>query len=115
MFKKVFNVGKRKRIETWNKFELPDLFDDLNEADTALSKLSGGHSGEFSSAEDFRAELVIECHKLKQQKTPDFELIYLWFAPTSAWDDFAGMSGTELGNRIYERAKAWQNRNQKTK
>ena len=95
------------KVETWKKFELFELFIDLDKAEQILSKLSGGYSGNFVSAEEFYKVFTEELNDLKHQNVPDFKQVCIWFAPTSAWDDFVGIDGMELGNRIYERANNW--------
>ena len=109
MFEQFFKNRKTKptKIEAWKKFELFELFNDLEQAELKLSEISGGYSGIFSSAKEFHKEFVEELNDLKHQNIPDFKRICIWFAPTSAWDDFIGLSGIELGNRIYERADKW--------
>ncbi|TGD57858.1 hypothetical protein [Flavobacterium humi] len=95
------------KFETWKKYEIFDLFNDLEQAEEVLSKLTGGYSNNFNSVEDFHNAFVEELYDLKGQNIPDFKHIRLWFAPTSAWDDFVGLAGMELANRIYERASNW--------
>jgi len=101
------------KIETWQKFELFDLFEDLEKAEKMLAEFSGGYSGIFFSAEEFYKVFQEELYELKHQNVPNFNQICLWFAPTSVWDDFVGMSGLELANRIYERAYNWDKSNNK--
>ncbi len=95
------------KIDTWNKYELHELFNDLEQAGKILSEIKGGYSGIFISAEQFYETLKEEIYDLKHQNVPDFSQICSWFAPTSTWDDFVGMEGNELANRILERANNW--------
>jgi hypothetical protein len=95
------------KFEVWKKYELFELFNDLDTAQEILAKIHGGYSGNFISAEAFRKAFEEELYDLKHQNVPDFQQIYLWFAPTSAWDDFVGSEGMELANRILERADRW--------
>ena len=99
------------KIDIWKKYEMLDLFNDLEQAEEILSTLNGGYSSKFNSVEDFSNEFVEELYDLKSQNVPDFEQICMWFAPTSTWDDFVGLKGIELANRIYERAKRWNENN----
>ena len=99
------------KIDIWKKYEMLDLFNDLEQAEEILSTLTGGYSSKFNSVEDFLNEFVEELYDLKSQNVPDFEQICMWFAPTSTWDDFVGINGIELANRIYERAKRWNENN----
>lgn len=109
MLNRIFKNREPKptKVETWKKFELFELFDDLDKAEQILSKRNGGYSGNFTSVEEFYKEFIEELYDLKRQNIPNFNRICLWFAPTSAWDDFIGMDGIEFGNRIYERADNW--------
>ncbi|MBF04811.1 MAG: hypothetical protein CMP76_16135 [Flavobacterium sp.] len=99
------------KVGIWKKYEMFDLFKDLEQAEEVLSKLTGGSSNNFNSVEDFYNAFVEELYDLKGQNVPNFEQICLWFAPTSAWDDFVGLDGMELANRIYERAEKWNKNN----
>jgi len=111
MFKGIFRNTKPSKVETWKKFNLFELFNDLDKAEKILSELSGGYSGRFKDSEEFYKEFVEELNDLKYQNVPDFERICIWFAPTSAWDDFVGTNGMELANRIYDRANKWNKAN----
>ena len=97
------------KIDIWKKYELFELFDDLESAEKMLAEFSGGYSGKFLFAEEFCIAFKEEVADLIHQNVPDFNQICLWFAPTSIWDDFVGINGMELGNRIYERANKWNN------
>jgi len=95
------------KMEVWKKYELFELFNDLDDAKKILAEIQGGYSGNFLSAEDFCKSFEEELYDLNHQNVPDFRQICLWFAPTSAWDDFVGFNGMELANRILERASRW--------
>lgn len=99
------------KIITWNKYELFELFADLEKAEKMLAEFSGGYSGKFYSAEEFHKALEEEVYDLRHQNVPDFSQICLWFAPTSVWDDFVGIDGMDLANRIYKRAEKWNDDN----
>jgi len=99
------------KFETWRKYELHELFYDLEQAEQMLSKIKGGHSGIFISAEQFHEALKDEIYDLKHQNVPDFGQICSWFAPTSVWDDFMGKEELELSNRIFDRADNWDKSN----
>ncbi|WP_037052040.1 hypothetical protein, partial [Psychroserpens burtonensis] len=113
MLNRIFRKSKKKlsKSEEWKKFELFELFDDLDSALKLVSEYSGGYSGVFLSAEEFHKAFSEELHDLKYQNVPDFKTICVWFAPTSAWDNFVGMEGIELGSRIFERAYKFHNSN----
>lgn len=95
------------KIEVWKKYELFELFNDLDEAQKILTEIEGGYSDFFISARDFYQAFEEELYDLKYQNVPDFQRICLWFAPTSVWYDFVGIDGMELANRIYKRASKW--------
>ncbi|PKP19221.1 MAG: hypothetical protein CVU07_00320 [Bacteroidetes bacterium HGW-Bacteroidetes-23] len=101
------------KIETWKKYELFELFNDLEKAEKLLAQFNGGYSEVFFTAEDFHKSLVEEINEKKYENVPDFRQICMWFAPTSVWDDFVGVDGMELANQIYERAYKWDNKNDK--
>ncbi len=96
------------KVEIYKKSELLELFNDLDQAEKILSGLKGGHSGNFLDVVEFHKVFVEELNDLKTQNVPDFEQICIWFAPTSAWDDFVGTKGIELANRIYDKANKWK-------
>lgn len=95
------------KIEIWNKYELFELFTDLDNALELLGKIKGGYSQFYSSAEDFYIDFEEELMDLKHQNVPDFKLISSWLGETSARKDFVGYRGMELANRILERAQRW--------
>ena len=106
-----FNKSKMNKVYIWKKYEIFDLFIDLEEAEVILSKLTGGFSNKFNSVEEFYKAFVEELYDLKGQNVPDFRQICLWSAPTSTWDNFVGIDGMALANRIYERAERWNKNN----
>ena len=107
----IFNKSKMNKIDIWNKYEMFDLFNDLEQAEIILSKLTVGFSNKFNSVVEFYNAFVEELNDLKGQNVPDFGQICLWFAPSSTWDDFIGIDGMVLANRIYERAERWNKNN----
>lgn len=96
-----------KKIEIWRKFELFDLFKDLDLAEKILAEVKSGYCGLYDSPRDFYLAFKEELEELKHQNTPCFTQMRLWFAPTSIWDDLVGAEGMVLANRILERATAW--------
>lgn len=74
-------------------------------------KLQGGHSGEFLSAQDFRLALEDAIDDIEFGNKTDLTRFWFWFAPTCAWDDFVGIEGQELGERIFERVDKWKKAN----
>ena len=73
----------------------------LQKAESILSNYSGGYSGEILSAEEFHLKLKISIAKLESGDESVIEEMWLWFAPTCAWDDFVG--DIELGELIWKK------------
>ena len=89
-------ITKRKFIPS--KIRLIQL---LDKAERMAYKYSGGYSAEFLSAEEFHSELKTAIEEYKNGDATKLDLIYIWFAPTCAWDDFVGKEGENLGNEIF--------------
>jgi len=81
MIKWIFKNGKKEpsKIETWKKFELFELFNDLDKAEKILTELIVGNSGNSVDMKEFHKEFVEELSDLKHQNVPDFERICIWF------------------------------------
>ncbi|MFT5820854.1 MAG: hypothetical protein ACI8ZM_002102 [Crocinitomix sp.] len=82
---------------------LETLIQELDLAEKLVSEFSGGHSGEFLSAEEFHRALKERILILKRGDLTVLGDLWYWFAPTCAWDDFVGMDGLDLGNSIFEK------------
>ncbi|PBQ30443.1 hypothetical protein CNR22_01230 [Sphingobacteriaceae bacterium] len=104
------SIGLTKE-EYWKKWEFFELIDDLHKAEELLSNFTGGHSGEFSSAEHFRETFVDAIDDIEGGNQTDLTRFYIWFLPTSTWDDFTKDQGQELGNKIFERVDSWKKAN----
>ena len=113
MFKNLFSKKHEKlsKLAYWKKWEFFDLLDDLHKAEKMLSQYEGGYSGEFLSAQEFHTALVDAIDEIEFGNQTDLTNIWIWFAPTTAWDDFVGKEGIELGNRIFARADKWKKGN----
>jgi hypothetical protein len=94
--------------EYWKKWEFFELTQDLHKAVEILSPLKGGYSSGFISAEEFHVALTDAIDDIEFGNRTDLTEFYNWFAPTSAWDDFVGIDGIEIGNRIFERVSRWK-------
>lgn len=103
------------KTEIFKLYQLFELWDDLDSAEKLLSQFKGGYSGVFLSAEEFHKVLTEEISETEHDNYPDFGRICIWFAPASVWDEFVGSEGMELANRIYTRAKRWQDYKNKDK
>jgi hypothetical protein len=82
--------------------ELEKLHKLLDEADKLSGQYTGGYSNQFLSAQEFNSELSKSILKLKSGDKDEICKMYVWFAPTSTWDDYIGAEGVELGNEIFE-------------
>ena len=91
------------------------MLDELREAEKLLKGRTGGYSGKYLSAEEFREALKDEIDSIEFGNKYDLIQIYLWFAPTTQWDDFAGSEGLDLGNGIFERVSRWRDGNNDVK
>jgi hypothetical protein len=99
------------KMDYWKKWEFFELLEDLHEAEKLLSNIKVGYSGEFLSAESFHEALLDAIDEIEEGNQTDLTRFYIWFAPTSQWDDFAGAEGMELGNKIFERVNKWKKAN----
>jgi len=79
------------------------LIQDLKQAEQIASQFTGGYSGSFSSAETFHKTLSETISRFENGDESAIDELWIWFAPTSHWDDFVGDSN--LGNRIFEHLK----------
>lgn len=83
-----------------NENEKNSLIALLDKAEKLASQYTGGYSGGFFSAEEFHETLSESIRKLKNGDNSQLDKLYLWFLPTSCWDDFVGKEGEHLGNEI---------------
>ena len=88
------------KIEYWKKWEIFELLEDLHTAEKLLSKYEEGHSSKFLSAKEFHEALVDAIDDIEFGNKTDLTRFWFWFAPTCDWDDFVGLDGQELGNRM---------------
>lgn len=72
----------------------------LDEAIKLSAEFSGGYSNEFLSAEDFHTALSDSVEKFKNGDLNQVYKLYLWFLPTSQWDNFIGGDGQDVANEI---------------
>lgn len=98
----MFGFTKKNKLKS-------QLIEDLKKACEIASHYSGGYSGEFLDAQEFYKALnsaVADFEKGDDNKAKD---LWVWFAPTTAWDDFIGMDGVDLGNSIFSQLQAYIN------
>jgi hypothetical protein len=86
--------------------DIEKLIIELDQAEKLLSQFSGGYSESFFSAEKFHQALIVHIEKLKNGDLRVLDNLYLWFLPTSDWDDFVGFEGQDLANSISGKLKA---------
>ncbi len=79
------------------------LIKELKEAYHLASQYEGGYSGEFLDAKDFSEALKKAIALFESGDDSCAKDLWVWFAPTTAWDDFVGLEGMELGNSIFEK------------
>ena len=84
------------------KDQLDKLLPLLDEAAVLLSRITEGYSNRFTSAEEFHKALLDSIEKLRQGDINEIETLWIYFAPTCAWDDFSHFDGEKLGNKIFE-------------
>jgi hypothetical protein len=96
------------KIKKPNKKNLIKL---LDKAEKLVSEYSGGYSGIFLSAEEFHKALKLSIEQFKNGDNSKLDEFYIWFAPTSAWDDFVGSEGENLANQIFEIVESLKARN----
>lgn len=79
-----------------------ELLTELKKAHALASEFTGGYSELFFSAEEFADALGKAISELERGNKAVVDDLYLWFLPTSDWDDFIKMEGLELGQRVSE-------------
>lgn len=103
-----FHIKNLSKEDYWKKWEFFELMKDLHLASEMLSQREGGYSAKFLSAEEFKDALDDKIDDIEFGNQVDLSSFWIWFAPTCAWDAFAGIEGIELGNRIFERVDKWK-------
>lgn len=110
-FFKRINFNSVSKEDYWRKWEYFELLEDLHKALGLLSEYEGGNSGDFLSAQDFHLALEDAIDDVEFGNNDDLSKFWIWFAPTSVWDDFVGEKGADLGNSIFERVDKWKKAN----
>ena len=83
------------------------LITDLKKACKIASEYIGGYSGEFLDAKDFYGALKESISLFENGDDSQAVKLWSWFSPTTAWDDFVGAEGGDLGNSIYCQLRAY--------
>jgi hypothetical protein len=84
------------------KDQLDKLLPLLDEAAVFVGGITGGYSNRFTSAEEFHKALLLSIEKLRLGDINEIETLWIYFAPTCAWDDFTHYDGLKLCNQIFE-------------
>lgn len=79
---------------------MKELLAELKKAYELASQFTGGYSERFVGAEEFATALGMAVRELENGNDAIVEDLYLWFLPTSDWDDFIKLEGLELGQRV---------------
>jgi hypothetical protein len=103
--------GDLSKEAYWEKWEFFDLIIDLHEAEKAMSLNIGDTSDKFASSEQFRLSLEDLTDDIEGGNQLDLTQLWELFAPVSAWDDFMGNNGQDLGDRIFQRLDHWMKHN----
>ncbi|MFQ3639150.1 MAG: hypothetical protein SNJ62_03965 [Chloracidobacterium sp.] len=83
------------------------LIEELKTAYQLVAQYEGGYSGEFFDAREFAEALKKAITLCESGDDTCVRKLWLWFAPTTAWDDFVGSEGMELGNSIFEKLEQY--------
>ncbi len=79
------------------------LIEELKEAHQLITHYDGGYSGEFFDAKEFAVALKKAITLFESGDETSVRNLWLWFAPTTVWDDFVGLEGMVLGNSIFRK------------
>ena len=83
------------------------LIEELKQAYKITCQYEGGYSEEFLDAKEFSTALNQAIKSFEDGDDSCVKDLWLWFAPTTAWDDFVGQEGIDLGNSIFEKLKKY--------
>jgi len=85
------------------------LIADLKKACEIASHYSGRHSDEFLDAKEFHQALEASVVAFEKGDDNQAKELWVWFAPTTVWDDFIGTEGNDLGNSIFSQLQEYIN------
>jgi hypothetical protein len=109
MFKRLFNKNHSDGLsknEYWDKWELHELFDDLDEVVQILKDVKNTDSN--NDLVNFKDIFIEEFYEIKGDNVADFTSIWQWFSPNNEWDKVMGLKGKELGISIFKRTDRWK-------
>jgi hypothetical protein len=84
-----------------------ELISELKKACEIASYHEGGYSGDFLDATEFYQVLKIAVIAFENGDNSRVKDLWIWFAPTTTWDDFIGTEGIDLGNSIFSKIQAY--------
>ncbi len=84
-----------------------ELIKELKEAYRLAAQYEGGYSGQFLDAKDFAEALNKAIALFESGDDSCAKNLWLWFAPTTAWDDFVGLEGMDLGNSLFKKIEQY--------
>jgi hypothetical protein len=91
-------------IKFFNKKNVKnELIKELKLACEIASQYSGGYSGEFLDATEFYSALKSAVSDFENGDDSKIKDLWIWFAPTTAWDDFIGSDASNLANSIFNK------------
>jgi len=90
-------------------YELKEkLLKTLWRAEEIVSEFEGGYSERFIDAKDFHKSLNDAISSFENGNDSVLKDMYLWFLPTSDFDDFVGFAGMEVANELCELIKKYK-------
>ena len=78
------------------------LINTLWRAEEIASEFEGGYSERFIDAKDFHKALKASIIRFEKGDDTVLDEIFLWFLPTSDFDDFVGFAGMDVANEVCE-------------
>jgi len=97
----LFKFGKTDRLKL-------QLITELKQACVIASNYQGGYSGEFLDAKEFHQALNASIQAFEKGDDTQAKNLWLWFAPTTAWDDFIREEGAaKIANSIFSKLEAY--------
>ena len=89
-----------------------DLIEELKRAHKVAANYVGGNSGEFSDAKEFASALNETIQNFESGDDTCVKKLWIWFAPTSAWDDFIDSDELGLGDSVFEKLEQYVKENE---
>lgn len=106
------SIPTPSKLDYWKKWQVVELLDDLNKAKKILEEISKRNLPNKEEIDDFYLHLEDEIDDIEHSNKLDLSKIYIWFLPTSVWDELTMTDGAEIGNPIFERVSRWKKDNE---